>query len=231
MAPLASILTPVPMQVLPHAQPTPPSLGIAIAGGVLCCVWMILFGCQHLYYRLRCSRVRLCIVGACCVLALSGWVLFILGAWLTTADHLALRYGCMGLVVGATWMLVFSMIGFVLLLRVKSDADADRSQRLDHVRAPQSRGTSTSNSTTSASASRSSEERRMDAESLVERVEAVRGEDDTCAICLENLRDCDITNVVRPLKCARHHFHKRCIVQWLSRTDAPSCPVCKRPCT
>lgn len=223
MAPVASSSSSVRNSPLAST----PAYAIAIGGGALCCAWLLIFVSQHLYFRLRCSRARIGLVGVCCVLAVSGWVLFILAAWLTTVDQLALRYGCMGLVVAATWILVCSVISFVLLLRVKSDSNSiEREPHLrnaDSVRVPVARA-----STETAMEHRSF----IDTESLVEQVDVTEEDDETCAICLEPM--CESSNslsVVRPLKCPQHHFHKQCIVQWLARSEEPACPICKRPCT
>lgn len=45
---------------------------------------------------------------------------------------------------------------------------------------------------------------------------------DTCAICIEQLEDCD---EIRVLKC-NHVFHISCITPWMTNRNA-SCPLCK----
>ncbi|CAG78490.1 hypothetical protein B0I72DRAFT_132247 [Yarrowia lipolytica] len=45
---------------------------------------------------------------------------------------------------------------------------------------------------------------------------------DTCAICIEQLEDCD---EIRVLKC-NHVFHFSCITPWMTNRNA-SCPLCK----
>lgn len=45
---------------------------------------------------------------------------------------------------------------------------------------------------------------------------------DTCAICIEQLEDCD---EIRALKC-NHVFHISCITPWMTNRNA-SCPLCK----
>lgn len=45
--------------------------------------------------------------------------------------------------------------------------------------------------------------------------------DDSCSICLEKF---SIIDVIKELPC-RHIFHKKCLLQWLKKSDF--CPLCK----
>jgi len=46
---------------------------------------------------------------------------------------------------------------------------------------------------------------------------------DTCAICLE---DVEADERIAGLECG-HGFHQRCIMRWLTRPGASSCPLCR----
>ncbi|OUZ99567.1 zinc finger protein [Macleaya cordata] len=49
---------------------------------------------------------------------------------------------------------------------------------------------------------------------------------ETCAVCLNELRDKD---KVRELRNCCHVFHRSCINRWLDHNDQKTCPLCRTP--
>ena len=46
--------------------------------------------------------------------------------------------------------------------------------------------------------------------------------DENCSICLEKFKG---TDVVKQFACGQHIFHKKCLINWLKKSNI--CPLCK----